>query len=486
MALSVRRQPRYKFAAPVLSPSCLQKLCVPWEFAARLAAGAGDVHVVDLLGKPRRVELCVRPRPDGGVACWLGAGWPEIVRKNGIGEGWSVVLRRERRGMATLTAFDPACCLVRLCAPPAGRGRGVTSKTRPRFIKLLRPDDWEKMTIPDEFVQQHLIGLESCPSSQKALIIGPTGKLWPVELDQRQSDVLYGEVWAEFLTAHDLSQGNILLFRYEVNMSFSVQVFLPNGCMKEYPYLADEADGPSTALPQSAKQLVAATVSKKRKYNRQVVSAIPAPVPAIKAKKVESQSKPAGVLRGHSFTKQITSSSLTKLFAVKRTFCSSIGLVGACTIELKTSMESTRSWPVAFNIANTYGYLTGKGWKRFCRDNECEQNIVPVFCLPMPMSLANDSSCSAGYSLGKEINANLACRQAPVNLLKNGKPLLGEKSIPSYLYYQNNQEPGVLSLEEGAGTCKGPMNCHKSLARSYLGKGTSAIAGFDTPQVDDG
>uniref|UniRef100_A0A453SJ36 Uncharacterized protein n=1 Tax=Aegilops tauschii subsp. strangulata TaxID=200361 RepID=A0A453SJ36_AEGTS len=99
-----------------------------------------------------------------------------------------------------------------------------------------------------------------------------------------------------------------------VNMSFSVQVFLPNGCMKEYPYLADEADGPSTALPQSAKQLVAATVSKKRKYNRQVVSAIPAPVPAIKAKKVESQSKPAGVLRGHSFTKQITSSSLTKLF----------------------------------------------------------------------------------------------------------------------------------------------------------------------------
>lgn len=102
-------------------------------------------------------------------------------------------------------------------------------------------------TIPDEFVQQHLIGAESCPSSQKALIIGPTGKLWPVELDQRQSDVLYGEVWAEFLTAHDLSEGSILLFRYEVNMSFSVQVFLPNGCMKEYPYVADEADGPSKA-----------------------------------------------------------------------------------------------------------------------------------------------------------------------------------------------------------------------------------------------
>ncbi|XP_044434692.1 putative B3 domain-containing protein Os06g0632500 isoform X2 [Triticum aestivum] len=345
MALSVRRQPRYKFAAQVLSPSCLQKLCVPLEFAARLAAGAGDVqevHVVDLLGKPRRVELCMRPRPDGEVACWLGAGWPEIVRKNGIGEGWSVVLRRERRGMATLTAYDPAFCVARLCTPPAG----VTSKTRPRFIKLLRPDDWEKMTIPDEFVQQHLIGAESCPSSQKALIIGPTGKLWPVELDQRQSDVLYGEVW----------------------------VLMPNGCMKEYPYLADEADGPSTMLPQSDKQLVAATVSKRSYNKRQVVSAIPATFPAMKAKKVQSQSKPAGVVGRHSFTKQITSYSLKSFFAVKLTFCSSIGLLEACTIQLKTSMEgSARSWPVAFNIANTYGLLTGKGWKRFCRDNEVEE-----------------------------------------------------------------------------------------------------------------
>uniref|UniRef100_A0A8R7V7B8 TF-B3 domain-containing protein n=1 Tax=Triticum urartu TaxID=4572 RepID=A0A8R7V7B8_TRIUA len=157
-------------------------------------------------------------------------------------------------------------------------------------------------------------------------------------------------------------------------MSFSVQVFLPNGCMKEYPYLADEADGANTAIPQSAKQLVAATVSKKRNYNRQVVSAILAPVPAIKAKTVESQSKPTGILRRHSFTKQITSSSLKRFFAVKGTFCSSIGLLEACTIQLKTSMEgSARSWPVAFNIANTYGYITGKGWKRFCRDNDVEE-----------------------------------------------------------------------------------------------------------------
>jgi hypothetical protein len=65
--------------------------------------------------------------------------------------------------------------------------------------------------------------------------------------------------------------------------------------------------------------------------------------------------------------------------AVKATFCSSIGLVGACSIELKTSMNSKRSWPVAFNITKTYGYIRGKGWQRFCQDNEVEEGDRCIF-----------------------------------------------------------------------------------------------------------
>ncbi|PNT75609.1 hypothetical protein BRADI_1g35588v3 [Brachypodium distachyon] len=296
-----------------------------------------------------------------------------LAAAHGVGEGWSVVLRRERRGVATVAAFDPACCLARLCTPRPG----VMFKNRPRFIKLLQPDDLEKMRVPDKFVQEHLTETESCPSSQTAIILSPLSKFWRVELERGQSDVLFKGGWARFLMAHDLSQGNILVFRYEGNMVFSVEVFLQNGCLKEYTragalILTDDPNGPRTGTPQSGNELVVATASKKRKYTKRVVS-------PNSANKVGSQCKLANTLRKPSFKKQINRYSLKSFLAVKRTFCSSIGLVSACTIKLQTSMDSTRSWSVPFNTANTYGYITGPRWKRFCRDNKLKEGDLCTF-----------------------------------------------------------------------------------------------------------
>jgi len=67
--------------------------------------------------------------------------------------------------------------------------------------------------IPDKFVQEHLT--DNYPSSQKAMIFSPLGKFWRVELGRHQSGMLLGDGWEQFLTAHDLSEGNILVFRYE-------------------------------------------------------------------------------------------------------------------------------------------------------------------------------------------------------------------------------------------------------------------------------
>lgn len=66
------------------------------------------------------------------------------------------------------------------------------------------------------------------------MLFSPLGKFWHVELDHSQSGVLLGDGWAQFLTSHNLSEGNILLFRYEDNMVFTVEAFLQNGCLKEY------------------------------------------------------------------------------------------------------------------------------------------------------------------------------------------------------------------------------------------------------------
>ncbi|KAG2612990.1 hypothetical protein PVAP13_4KG329100 [Panicum virgatum] len=336
---------RPKFAAALLSPACLHELRVPGEFAARLggeegAAAAAVVLLVSPLGKVWRAEL---RRAGGGGGPWqLGGGWAGFAAAHGIEAGWSVVFRLERRGVATVKVFDAAGCLARFCTPHAGVAAG---KNRSRFIRLLHTDDLEKMRIPDKFVQEHLT--DNYPSSQKAMIFSPLGKFWRVEL-------------AQFLMAHDLSEGNILVFRYEDNMVFTVEAFMQNGCLKEYEApaadMTDDAVGPSAVPQQGVKELVVSPVKKKRKTRNENtcldVYRKKSNLPPISSKKVASQKKLVSTVPRHSFTKRITRYDLASLFAVKGSFCSSV---------------------VWFNTANTYGYITGQGWKKFCCENKLKE-----------------------------------------------------------------------------------------------------------------
>uniref|UniRef100_J3MG15 TF-B3 domain-containing protein n=1 Tax=Oryza brachyantha TaxID=4533 RepID=J3MG15_ORYBR len=356
MALSagVRRS---KYAAPLLSPACLRRLCVPGEFVAALGPGdAGEaaavVLVVGPLGKVWRVELA-----------WA------------TSEGWTVVLRLERRGVASLRAFDPCCCLARFCTPHTG----MKTKDRPRFIKLLQQEDLEKMKIPEKFVQQHLT--ETCTNShQNAIILSPLGKFCRVEVEREQPDMLLRDGWAAFLAAHDLSEGNILLFRYEGNMVFTVEVFLENGCLKEYTtatlYLTDGSKGRSVAPQQCVTKAEVSPVKRKRTQRSGGAcleeSSRKSRASPISVKKVESHMKHLSIVPQNSFTKEMTSYSVHSLLAVKGTFCSQIGLLEASTITLKISMKNKGSWRVAFKTANTYGYINGPGWRKFCLEKKHE------------------------------------------------------------------------------------------------------------------
>lgn len=107
--------------------------------------------------------------------------------------------------------------------------------------------------MPDKFSQVHLT--ESSPRSQQAIIFSRLGKFWQVELERDQAGMLHGDGWARFLTAHGVSEGNVLVFRYEGNMVFTVEVFFQDGRLKEYEATAtanitvtDDAVGPS--VPQ--------------------------------------------------------------------------------------------------------------------------------------------------------------------------------------------------------------------------------------------
>ncbi|KAL6873461.1 hypothetical protein ACP4OV_013543 [Aristida adscensionis] len=336
MALPVRR-PRPKYAAALLSPSCLHTL--PSRASSRRGSAAATALLVGPFGKVWHVELRRRASGGGGggggEAWQLGRGWAEFAAAHGAGAGWSFVFVLERRGVATVRAFDADGCLARLCALHAGVEVG---KNRPRFIRLLDRMDLEKMKIPDKFVHEHLT--EGCPISKNAMIFSPLGKFWHVELDRDQPGVLLGDGWVRFLTAHDLSEGNILVFRYEGNMVFTVEVFLHNGCLKQYEAavasLIDDADGASTEPQRGLGQPVVSPIRKKRKNRNEIVFMEAfhktQKVSPISAKKVIRQKKLVSMVPRHSFTKQITSYDLNSFLAVKGTFCSSVGLGGASEI----------------------------------------------------------------------------------------------------------------------------------------------------------
>ena len=60
------------------------------------------------------------------------------------------------------------------------------------------------------------------------------------------------------------------------------------------------------------------------------------------------------------------------------TFCNAIGLSEACTITLKTSLSSTRSWQVHV-LPYKHASNLGSGWKRFCWDNDIKEGDTYTF-----------------------------------------------------------------------------------------------------------
>uniref|UniRef100_A0A0A9DVP2 TF-B3 domain-containing protein n=1 Tax=Arundo donax TaxID=35708 RepID=A0A0A9DVP2_ARUDO len=102
---------------------------------------------------------------------------------------------------------------------------------RPQFISVLPPCSMEKMLIPTMFVQHYIP--KGHLGNRTAIVIGPLGKVCPIELEMNRLDLFFTGVWSQFLASHDITEADALLIRYEGNMVFTVKVFGPNGCKRE-------------------------------------------------------------------------------------------------------------------------------------------------------------------------------------------------------------------------------------------------------------
>ncbi|KAL5185650.1 B3 domain-containing protein [Glycine soja] len=64
-------------------------------------------------------------------------------------------------------------------------------------------------------------------------LTGPSGKTWTVQLIKQENDLFLHHGWSTFVVDHQLECGELLVFRYEGHLHFTVQVFDKDACEKE-------------------------------------------------------------------------------------------------------------------------------------------------------------------------------------------------------------------------------------------------------------
>ncbi|TVU13718.1 hypothetical protein EJB05_37138, partial [Eragrostis curvula] len=112
-----------------------------------------------------------------------------------------------------------------------------------KLLKLLLSPPIERPMIPAKFVKQYVIG--EYLNSPMAVVVSPLGKFWRVKVENDESGMFFSGGWPSFLAFHGISEGDILLMRYEMNMVFKFKAFDLHGSLKDF----NEED---TRIKQSA------------------------------------------------------------------------------------------------------------------------------------------------------------------------------------------------------------------------------------------
>lgn len=82
--------------------------------------------------------------------------------------------------------------------------------------------------IPSRFMR-HMVGRTSGSVS----LVGPSGNTWPVNLIQQNDDLFFHHGWPAFVRDHYIECGDFLVFRYDGELNFTVQIFDQSACEKE-------------------------------------------------------------------------------------------------------------------------------------------------------------------------------------------------------------------------------------------------------------
>ena len=76
-------------------------------------------------------------------------------------------------------------------------------------------------------------------------LVGPSGNTWDVNLIQQNDDLFLHHGWPAFVRDHFIESGDFLVFRYDGELHFTVQVFDKSSCEKEAAFHTESSQDPS-------------------------------------------------------------------------------------------------------------------------------------------------------------------------------------------------------------------------------------------------
>ncbi|KAJ0247414.1 B3 domain-containing protein REM6 [Hirschfeldia incana] len=225
--------------------------------------------------------------------------------------------------------------------------------TNPHFFQPLLPGFDTHLTIPVAFFSKHIQG----KTKQKTVKLrsDASDQTWEVKIDGRRLT----RDWKDFTTAHDLRIGDIIIFKQQGDMVFSVTPFGPSCCEIQYTQshiIKEEAD----------------TDGDDENENHHKIR-----------KCLKPKTEPMSSFSfDYCFVSEVTASNL-KLDAlylpVGATRCNVLNR--RCHEMILVNKEG-ESWTASLRFRESGGmYYIRRGWRRFCRDNRRKVGDLFVFNL---------------------------------------------------------------------------------------------------------
>eukprot|EP00268_Persea_americana_P026173 TRINITY_DN2556_c0_g1_i1.p1 TRINITY_DN2556_c0_g1~~TRINITY_DN2556_c0_g1_i1.p1 ORF type:complete len:295 (+),score=47.91 TRINITY_DN2556_c0_g1_i1:21-905(+) len=117
--------------------------------------------------------------------------------------------------------------LTSLCNLQMGSPREPVFIETPCFFKVMIGDFSEKLRIPPAFIPNFHGKL-----IEESTLKCPNDEVWPVKMKHDAGKLFFDNGWQDFVKDKNLEVGDFLVFRYDGDSGFDVQIFGKSGCEK--------------------------------------------------------------------------------------------------------------------------------------------------------------------------------------------------------------------------------------------------------------